>query len=491
MRLLFTHSYFLRFDPKQFKQAMPYPPLATLYAIALMKEHGYDVKFFDTMFCQNASEINDTIDFFKPDILIIYDDGFNYLTKMCLTNMREAALEIQKYATSKGCKVITSSSDSSDHYEKYLLSGANYIIIGEAEQTLLELCEAIKHEVNENIKLIPGLVFFDDSGIFKTPKREVIKDLDSLPHPAWSELDITPYKNMWLQNHGYFSINFVTTRGCPYKCNWCAKPIYGNRYNSHSAENIVKQIKHWQQIFGFSHIWFADDIFGLKPGWLKEFAYFTEKESLKISYKIQNRVDLLMEENNIEHLARSGCTMIWMGAESGSQKILDAMDKGIKVKQIVDATQLIKKHNIKVAFFLQLGYPGETAEDIKMTIDLVSELLPDEIGISVSYPLPGTKFYDTVREQLKQKTNWTDSDDLDLMFKNTYKKEFYKQLHRYIHKKYRKKMALKALNKILNNPLKIKPDILKNALSLLYLIPGEIIQKQKLVSIEPEIRTKL
>lgn len=435
MKVLFTHSYFLRFDSKQFETAMPYPPLGTLYAIAFLRENGYEVKLHDAMFCSSADEIIPILDEFKPDILISYDDGFNYLTKMCLTNMREACFKMQQLAKQKGCYVITSSSDAADHFEKYLNHGADAVAIGEGEQTVLELCNAYKNK--GSIENVNGIAYKIRNSVVRTEKRSVIKDLDQLPEPAWDLLNIEPYKQMWEGRHGYFSINFVTTRGCPYKCNWCAKPIYGNRYNSHSPQNIVKQIKHWQTKFGFTHVWFADDIFGLKPGWLQEFASEVEKEGLKIRYKIQSRADLLVEEESVKYLAKSGCDNVWMGAESGSQKILDAMDKGIKIEEIKKAFHLLKHYQIKPALFIQFGYLGEELSDIKQTIELVNELLPNEIGVSVSYPLPGTKFYDKVKEQLTQKTNWTESHDLHLMFKNTYPAEFYKHLYKYLHHTYR------------------------------------------------------
>ncbi|MES2761924.1 MAG: radical SAM protein [Bacteroidota bacterium] len=465
---------------------MPYPPLGTLYAMSYLREHGYEVKLFDSMFCYSAKDIRSTIDEFEPDIFISYDDGFNYLTKMCLTNMREACFDMQTYAKSKGCQVIVSSSDATDHITDYLKHGADVVVIGEAEQTVLDLCNAYK--AKERIDLISGIAFNSNGNLIKTNARTVLKNLDVLPPPAWDLLDISGYKSMWMQNHGYFSLNFVTTRGCPYKCNWCAKPIYGNRYNSHSSKSIVLEIKKWQQQFGFTHIWFADDIFGLKPNWLKDFEYHIKKESVKVNYKIQSRADLLLEEDNIKHLANSGCTMVWMGAESGSQKILDAMNKGTKVEQIYEATRLLKKNHISVSLFLQLGYLGETIDDIKLTVKMVEDLLPNDIGISVSYPLPGTVFYDKVKDQLKGKSNWTDSDDLDMMFKNTYKPEFYKQLQRYIHKRYRKQVGFASAKQLLSSPSK---QHFKNTLSLFKMIPGEQIEKQRLKKIEPSAAASL
>ncbi len=485
MKVLFSHSYFLKFDTKQYQTAQPYPPLGTLYAMSYLRENDYEVKLFDTMFCDSVSDVCKDIDTFNPDIFICYDDGFNYLTKMCLTNMREACFNMQAYAKSKGCKVIVASSDATDHSLDYLNHGADIVVIGEAEQTVLELCNSFKN--NTSFEKISGIAFVNNHNLIKTSARIVLKDLDVLPSPAWDLIDISPYKKMWLENHSYFSLNFVTTRGCPYKCNWCAKPIYGNRYNSHSPEKIVLEIKKWQQQFGFTHIWFADDIFGLKPNWLRDFEYYIKKEKVKVSYKIQSRADLLLEEDNIKHLANSGCTMVWMGAESGSQRILDAMDKGTKVEQIYEATRLLKKNNIHISLFLQLGYLGETIDDIKLTVKMVEDLLPDDIGISVSYPLPGTVFYDKVKEELKDKSNWTDSDDLDMMFKNTYKPEFYKQLQRYIHRRYKKHIAYESAKKIFFKPTK---QNLKNTLSLIKIIPQEFLEKLKLKQIEPDATAK-
>jgi radical SAM superfamily enzyme YgiQ (UPF0313 family) len=193
--------------------------------------------------------------------------------------MREAAFRMIDLAKQNGCTVIISSSDSSDHYEKYLNAGADFVLIGEGEHTLLELLQAID-KGSETFTNVSGIAFNENKALIKTQKRNVIKDLDSLPFPAWDLIDITPYKKMWDKHAGFFSINIGTTRGCPYKCNWCAKPIYGNRYNARSPQNVVEELKLLKQHFQFDHIWFCDDIFGLKPGWVKEFAGLVKKEGI-------------------------------------------------------------------------------------------------------------------------------------------------------------------------------------------------------------------
>lgn len=481
--ILFSHSYFLRLDPKQWSTGQPYAPIGTLYAAALIRQHGYHIAFFDTMFAKSPDDIIPAFERNKPLVFVLYDDGFNYLTKMCLTNMREAAFRMIGLAKERGCTVIVCSSDSTDHYEKYLHEGADFILLGEGEQTLAELITALTEPAKDFIN-IAGIAFKKDHAIVKTAKRNVIRDLDSLPLPAWDLVDIAPYRNMWTRHKGYFSINVATTRGCPFKCNWCAKPIYGNRYNSRSPRHVIAELKMLKEKFNFDHIWFCDDIFGLRPGWVHEFANLAEKENLKFRFKIQARADLLVQENYVHDLARAGCENAWMGAESGSQKILDAMDKGTSIEQICEATRLLKKYNIRPGFFIQFGYPGESKEDIAKTIRMIRELLPAEIGISVSYPLPGTVFFEKVKNQLKEKANWSDSDDLAVMFRNTYSPAFYKQLHRYVHKTYRRELAMQQLKILLDKPLSISGSSLKKALSALYYAPAAWHERRKLNALE-------
>ncbi len=478
-KILFSHSYFLRFDPKQFDLGQPYAPLATITAAAFLREKGYPVDLFDVMFSAAAEEIFPILHKEKPQFFVLYDDGFNYLTKMCLTNMREAAFIMAKEAKRVGCTVIVSSSDSTDHFETYLSNGADFVIKGEGEQTLLELIETLSEEKNDFGK-IDGLCFRENGKTICTKSRNVMRDLDSLPIPAWDLVNMLEYKMSWQQKSGYFSMNMSTTRGCPFKCNWCAKPIYGNRYNSRSVEHVVAELKLLKQLYDFDHIWFCDDIFGLKPGWINEFASLIEKENLTFKYKIQSRVDLLLETNNIESLARSGCDTVWVGAESGSQKILDAMDKGTRVEQIYEATHLLKKHNIKPAFFLQFGYLGETKEDIKLTIQMLNDLLPDDIGISVSYPLQGTPFYERVKGDLKDKTNWTDSDELAMLFKSTFPPSFYKKLQRFVHRNYRTKQGIAELKILVSQPSKLSFASLRRIAGIPYHLAARQIQKSHL-----------
>lgn len=472
LKVLLTNGYFYKYDQKQWGTGEPYPPLGTLYATSYLRQNNYDVSFYDSNLVDDHNAIHATIESSSPDIFVVYDDGFNYLTKMCLTRMREAVYDMLDMAKKNGAITIVNSSDSTDHFESYLEKGADYIIHGEGEETLLELCNAV-HFDQDPTKIL-GISFKENNKVIKNPGRPVRRALDEIPMPAWDMVDVEPYRKIWKTGKGFFSINIATTRGCPYKCNWCAKPIYGNRYNTRTPLNVIDEIEYLIRTFDVRYFWMCDDIFGLKPNWVQEFRDLKKERNLSFQYKIQSRADLMLKEDNLDALAESGAHTIWIGAESGSQAILDAMDKGTQVDQIYVATKLLKARNVRIAFFLQFGYLGETIADIRKTIKMVLDLMPDDIGISVSYPLPGTKFYDKVKSDLITKQNWVDSNDLDLMFENTYPPIFYKTLHKYVHNRYRIKKGYLSILNLITNPFHSFGSKAKDIARLIYHSPQAV-----------------
>jgi anaerobic magnesium-protoporphyrin IX monomethyl ester cyclase len=434
-QILFGQSYYLRFDPKLWKAMQPYPPLGTLYAASWLRQHGYEVALFDAMLAESEEEWDIALEEHKPQYAIIYEDNFNYLSKMCLLRMRAAAFKMIEMAKSRGCIVILCGADVTDHHKEYLERGADYCIIGEGEETLLEL-------LNQRSagKAAENVIGVTSRNAFHATRRPDITNLDKLPFPAWDLVDVEKYRSIWTKHHGYFSMNMVTTRGCPYHCNWCAKPIWGQRYNSRSPENVVAEMKWLKENFAPEHIWFADDILGLKPNWLEKFAALLQEAESVIPFKCLQRADLV-NEKTAAALAKAGCRTVWIGAESGSQKILDAMEKGDTVEDIYNAARLLHAHGIEVGFFLQFGYPGETWEDVQQTLKMVRECAPDDIGISVSYPLPGTKFFERVKLELGEKQNWVDSEDLAMLYRGPFPTEFYRLLHKRVHYEFRIRRA--------------------------------------------------
>jgi radical SAM superfamily enzyme YgiQ (UPF0313 family) len=445
-KVLFASAYYYRLDHKQWAFAQPYPPLGCLYAAAVARDAGFDVAVFDAGLQKNEHVFDKAFATERPEIVVIHEYGFNYLTKMCLLRMREAAMHMIAIARANGAKVVVASSDSTDHPDLYLQAGAHVVIRGETETTLPALLHA--WQTNTPITAIDGICYHapESGNIVHTPDRQKIKDLDSLPAPAWDLIDLAPYKAIWEKKHGRFSLNIATTRGCPYTCNWCAKPIYGRRYTSRTPEKVVDEIALLTSTYGASHFWMTDDIFGINSGWVQRFNALVQERGLKFTYTIQSRADLLLRDGNtLDALAQSGLETVWIGAESGSQAILDAMDKGTTVDQIRRVVPEIQKRGMKAALFIQYGYLGETRADIAQTLDMILTLMPHNIGISVSYPLPGTPFHEKVQKTLQDKTNWQDSNDLDMMFAGTYSPAYYRVLYKYTHACFHAKKATLAL----------------------------------------------
>lgn len=476
--ILFGQSYYLRFDPKLWQAMQPYPPLGCLYAAALLREQGYNVALFDAMLAESEAEWQAALQKEQPKTAVIYEDSFNYLSKMCLLRMRQAAFTMIEMARAQNCTVIVCGSDATDHAEAYLAHGAHYVLLGEGEQTLLEVMSyelGVKESLSSSLSTIhyplstiQGLAYVDGNGrCQRNPRRPDMRDLDSLPFPAWDLVDVPRYRQIWLTHHGYYSMNSVTTRGCPYHCNWCAKPIWGQRYNSRSPQNVAAEMKWLHDTYQPDHIWFADDIMGLKPGWLEAFADALEVTQTRIPFKCLSRADLLLRGDTIHALRRAGCQIVWMGAESGSQKILNAMEKGTQVTQIFEAAEKLHAAGVNFAFFLQFGYPGENRADIEATLQMVRDCRPHDIGMSVSYPLPGTKFFEKVKIELGEKQNWQDSSDLEMLYHGPFTTAFYRHLHHVLHLEFRAQKEAEALQNAWHSR-QFRPAHLRQALSWLY-----------------------
>ena len=435
--ILLAHSYFLLDDPKQVERMKPYPPLSTLLAAAVLRRRGHEPVFFDAMLARGVEAFAEALDRSRPSIVGILEDNFNFLTKMCTLRMREATLEMIRMARERGCRVAVNGSDASDRPALYLAVGADAVILGEGEMGFAELADAWTRDPGAEIGDIPGLALPAPAGaVRRTVPRPGIGDLDALPLPAWDLVDADLYQRAWRAAHGWTSWNMATSRGCPYGCNWCAKPVFGRRYAQRSPAAVAMEMRQLKTQIGPDHVWFADDIFGLTPDWIEAFAGEVRRLDARLPFMIQSRSNL-MRPAAVAALAEAGAEEVWMGVESGSQKILDAMDKGATVEEARSATRTLKQHGIRACWFVQLGYPSETWNDILLTRDLLREESPDDIGVSVAYPLPGTKFYDRVRLQLGVKRNWDDTGDLAMLFDGTYHTDFYREVRDLLHRENR------------------------------------------------------
>jgi len=442
LSVLVGHSFFLRFDTKQFERAKPYPPLATLQVAAQLRRLGHEVALFDAMLAEGTQDFDRQLAAARPQLLLLYEDNYNYLSKMCLARMREAALAMIGSARHAGARVIVAGSDASDAPEPYLHAGADVALRGEG----LDVLPALLHRLDKRPRLagaalidgLAGTVAIEGGrlvhGEAATPTVTLKRgDAAELEAPAaWDLVDIERYRSTWCAAHGQFSLNMAASKGCSFRCAWCAKPIWGQHYQQRSPVAVATEMAELKSRFAPDHIWFADDIFGFRADWVQRFAAEVDARGGAIPFTIQIRADLVSDAM-ARALADAGCREAWIGAESGSQQVLDAMNKGTTVDEILQARRRLQSAGVRVGFFIQLGYLGEGLEELLQTRRLVEEARPDDIGVSVSYPLPGTRFHEQVRAQLGAKTHWDDSADLAMMFQGSFGTDFYRAVRDLLH----------------------------------------------------------
>ena len=423
LSILVCHSYFLRFDHKQQERAKPYPPLATLQVASMLRQAGHTVALFDAMLADGTQDFERLLRQVSPQLVLFYEDNYNFLSKMCLGKMRRAACEMLSRARREHACLIAAGSDATDAPEAYLRAGADAVLIGEGLSALLALVSRLDARpdapAGELTAGLPGLAVLSRGELSVSQGGMLLRNLPHAGFPAWDLVDMERYRDVWRTAHGFFSLNMAASRGCPFRCNWCAKPIWGNQYLQRDAAEVAAEMGYLRRTFEPDHIWFADDIFGFRADWVHDFAHAAHAEGGPIPFTIQTRADIATARMATE-LRHAGCQEAWIGAESGSQRILDAMNKGTRVGEVIAARARLKAAGIRVGFFIQLGYLGEELDDILETRKLIELTCPDDIGVSVSYPLPGTKFYDMVKEQLGAQTHWSESDDLAMMFRGTY-----------------------------------------------------------------------
>ncbi|MGH8200107.1 MAG: B12-binding domain-containing radical SAM protein [Steroidobacteraceae bacterium] len=441
LSILLGHSYFLRLDPKQWQRAKPYPPLATLQVAAKLRALGHRVAFFDAMLADGTAQYERQLHTLEPQLVLLYEDNYNFLTKMCLERMREAACRMITLAKRAGARVIAAGSDATDEPNAYLTAGADAVLAGEGIEALEVLLQRLDgHPAIDCAALTAEVTGVIGRGCEAKAARRTRVSIPpargELPAPAWDLIDVDHYRAIWRRAHGRFSLNMASSRGCSFRCAWCAKPIWGNHYLQRPAAEVAAEMARIKREIAPDHIWFADDIFGFRVDWVNEFATALAASGGGIPFTIQTRADLI-SERMAAALGAAGCQEAWLGAESGSQRVLDAMNKGIRVAETHAARARLGAAGIRVGFFIQLGYLGEELPDILATRDLLETACPDDVGVSVAYPLPGTRFHELVRAQLGVKTHWQASGELAMMFPGTYTTPFYREVRDLLHEEVR------------------------------------------------------
>src|SRR3974390_224429 len=436
LSILVCHSYFLRFDHKQLERAKPYPPLATLQVASMLRQAGHTVALFDAMLAAGTQDFERLLRQVSPQLVLFYEDNYNFLSKMCLGKMRRAACEMLSRARREHACLIAAGSDAPDAPGGFLRAGADAVLIGEGLPALLALVSRLDARpdaaAGELTAGLPGLAVLSRGELSVSQGGMLLRNLPHAGFPAWDLVDMERYRDVWRSDQRFFSLNMAAPSGCSFRCNWCAKPIWGNQYLQRDAAEVAAEMGYLRRTFEPGHIWFADDIFGFRADWVRDFAHAAHAEGGPIPFTIQTRADIATARMATE-LRHAGCQEAWIGAEGGRQRILDAMNKGTRVGEVIAARARLKAAGIRGGLFIQLGYLGEELEDILETRKLLELTCPDDVGVSVAYPLPGTKFYEMVKEQLGAQTHWSESDDLAMMFRGTYSSDFYRAVRNLLH----------------------------------------------------------
>ena len=425
MKILFTHGYFIGEDEKELQIMRPYVPLGILYISSFLEKHVFENDVFDSTFSSYENLINHILHT-KPDVVCLYT---NLMTKL---NVLKITKHLKTNPNLKHIKIILGGPEVRNHISNFLNHGADYIVIGEGEETSLELMKVLKNAPDSNLKTIHGLAFLENGVVVETPERQLIKDINTLPFPNRTKINFEPYLKGWKKAHGYSMMSVSTMRGCPYTCKWCSRAVYGGTYRRRSPQLVAQELKLLKETYHPDMIWFVDDVFTIHHKWLTEFAHEIKKLDAVIPYEIISRADRLNEEV-IKTLKDSGCFRVWVGAESGSQKIIDAMDRRVDVVKTREMINLAKQHGIEAGTFIMLGYPGETKEDIKETIKHLVISNPSQYTITIAYPIKGTELYNDVKNEfLDQQLEWETSTDRDIDFKRTHPKIYYQHAIKWV-----------------------------------------------------------
>jgi anaerobic magnesium-protoporphyrin IX monomethyl ester cyclase len=412
MHLLLTHGYILAEDPKEQRIMKPYAPLGILSLSAHLRNKGFDVDIYDATF-GSREELFRILDTGPPAAVGIYG---NLMT-------RRNVLDIAARARAAGWIVILGGPEPSNYAEEFLAAGADLIVAGEGEWALERL---LATGLDRSYwPSIPGIIFSTaDGSVRRTGAAQLISNLDAQPWPDRERVDIERYLDVWREHHGAGSVSLITARGCPYHCNWCSHSVYGKSHRRRSPDSVVDEVAWILERYRPEMLWFADDVFTIHHGWITKFAAEMQRRRLHIPFECITRADRLNPQM-AETLARLGCFRIWIGSESGSQRILDSMQRGVKVEQVRQAVALSKQNGIQTGMFLMWGYEGEDISDIEATVDHVKQCRPDVFFTTVAYPIKGTPYFEKVASKLVTVRAWQNSTDRDVMVRGRHSRRFY------------------------------------------------------------------
>ncbi len=419
--ILLSHGYFLDEDEKEREIMKPYPTLGLLYLSAYLKREGFSVEVFDTTFATRDALYERLRQ--ERGVLGLYT---NLMT-------RAAILDIVKTAKANGWTVLLGGPESASYKDRYLARGADVVVFGEGEETLAELLLALANRGAHRLHGVLGTAFLDENGVFvENPERPKIANLDDLPFPDREAIDQARYVDVWRERHGMGSVNLITARGCPYKCNWCSHAVFGFTHRRRSVAGAADEVEEIVARYRPDQLWYADDVFTIHHSWLFAFAKELRRRGLRVPFETISRADRMLKDEVLATLKDMGCYRVWIGSESGSQRILDAMERGVTVEEVRFATKAAQRHGMQVGMFLMWGYDGETVSDIEATIEHVKEANPDVFFTTVSYPIKGTGYFDKVKDRVVLDRDWETASDRDYKIRGRNSRTYYRHADQWL-----------------------------------------------------------
>lgn len=434
--LVLTHGYFLYEDLKEQKIMRPYPPLGLLYISAHVKAHGLDASLFDSTFSR-FNELTEHLINEQPRVLALYT---NLMTKL---NVLKIMSWVKQNLTH--CHCVVGGPDVSYNVENYLKHGADFVVIGEGETTMLELAEHLLYGKG-NLSEIDGIAYKQENEVVKNRARNKLKDLAELPLPDRSSIDFTQYLQVWKTHHGKRTANISTQRGCPYTCKWCSTAVYGQSYRRRPAAQVADEVEMLRDTYGVEALWFVDDVFTVSHKWLAELHAEFQKRQLQLDFECITRAERL-NDNVLQQLKEMGCFRIWIGAESGSQRIIDKMDRRVDVQVVAEMMQRTQDYGLESGTFIMVGYPGEELRDIVQTAKYLKRAKPNLLTITKTYPIKGTALYQEIEKDIVTQPPWHQSTDRDIRFKLPKGDRFYDLAIRYIMNEYQAARATTGMSK--------------------------------------------
>lgn len=420
MDILLTHAYYLYEDPAERRVMKPYPPLGLLYIASHLRSLGFNVDLMDSTFMTRTEHLQSVRNKQAPVVGI-------YVNLMTRGN----AIKVMQAAKQAASKVVLGGPEPVNYAEEYLDRGADVIVSGEGELTLAELIPTLL--TGNSLGGVAGVVFRGSDGtLVTTQAREQVKPLDDRPYPARESIDMTQYLSVWHTHHGASSVSLITARGCPYTCRWCSHSVYGFTFRRRSPEDVADELQHIRDTYDPDQVWYADDVFTMSRHWLRSFAEELERRDLHFPFETISREDRLDEEV-VELLARLGCYRLWVGAESGSQRVLDAMDRRTDVVRMRKVIEMLQHQGIRAGTFIMVGYVDEQWEDIDKTAAHLCESLPDDVLTTLAYPIKGTPYYEDVSARIIENGDWESGSDRRLSVAGRHSNRFYRHAQNWIH----------------------------------------------------------